>query len=292
MVKLKMPLLPVGFQHTVLIIAIFWAAACNNNQPLNKYRALYAQDSILLIQTRQDDSALKDYMSSFDRIQENLEQIKNREEIITLNDESKANYAPMIDIKAIDNLILRNHRELNGLQMRIRNDSQIAKGFTALIMHLSHEQKDRIMEMNALQNKLAKANAAYQEIAKQFNDSMQVIQGQNKTITTLTNNINVVYYIIGTLKTLEEKNIIESSGGFAGIGKSVILKPGIDARAFTKADLTKLKCIPIGNKIKKIVSVHPPDSYKVSGNENSDTLYIINSTSFWSECKFLVVAVK
>ncbi len=271
---------------------VFMLGACNNATVNNRYKTLFEQDSILILQTQQYDSAIKGYVSLFNKIQENLEQIKSREHIITLNDESKASYSPMIDIRAIDNLIIANHRELNTLQLKLKNDSGLFKGFDEMVTHLGREVREQAAEVNVLQQRLAKADTAYQEIAQQFNDSMSVIQGQNKTITALTKNLNMVYYLIGTMKQLEEKKIIEISGGFAGIGKNITLKPGFSYNTFLKSDLTELKVIPLGAKLKKMITVHPPASFTLTGNDNSDTIHIINAASFWSQSKCLVIAVK
>jgi hypothetical protein len=39
----------------------------------------------------------------------------------------------------------------------------------------------------------------------------------------------------------------------------------------------------------KLITVHPVESYHISGKKSADTLFIDNSADFWKASKYLVV---
>ncbi len=285
--------LRVWLQYLGLIFFVWILfTGCNNDSLLKKYQALHIQDSTIIMQTQQDDSAIRSYVNSFNKIQETLEQIKSREHVITLNGENKTSYNPIVDIKAIDNLIIKNHREFNNLQVSLKKSTMAITGFEAMVKNLKHQINEQDAEISALQNRLTKINAAYEEITEQFNDSIALLRDESKTIKSLTNNINTVYYIIGTLKYLKDKGVITGNAGVVGIGRNIQLKSGLDKTAFIKTDLNNINMLPLGARYKKLFTIHPPASYKIRGNDSGDTLYIGNKGSFWSESRYLVIAVK
>src|SRR5580692_10460782 len=80
--------------------------SCNNNQLVQQYKALHEHDSILALQTQADDSTIKGYINNMNEIQSNLDEIKSREKILTVQGENKTNGNAIEDIKAIDSLII------------------------------------------------------------------------------------------------------------------------------------------------------------------------------------------
>jgi len=90
---------------------------------------------------------------------------------------------------------------------------------------------------------------------------------------------------------IKDNNIITAEGGFIGIGKNKKLKQDFNDKFFTKIDITKTTQIPIPGKKPKIITNHPTESYKISGEGDSAILEIINANSFWKSSKYLVVVI-
>ncbi len=274
----------------VFLFFILSTVSCNNNQLSQQNKELHDQDSVLMVQTKQDDSAIKGYIHSMNEIQDNLDQIKSREKIISVKGEGATN--TVADIQAIDELILKNHKELNGLQARLKKMSNHDKEMEAMIARLTTQVSQQDSQILVLQTSLANTNDSYKKLNDQFNDSLVIIQNQNSKISTITGEMNTVYYAIGTIKELKENKVIDKSGGFAGIGRNTSVKPDFNSSYFTRADLTKLQVIPLNGKFKKLISTHPTDSYKISGNKTADSLWITNQEAFWKANRYLVIAVK
>lgn len=278
----------------LLGFAIALSSCNNNNQLVQQYKALHEQDSMLMLQTESDDSTIRGYMHNLNDIQNNLDEIKSREKILTVhgNAENKTGNIAIEDIKAINKLIIKSNREVAALHQEIKKMSVKDADMENTIVIMANELSEKDTEISALLSSLSKVNNSYREVTRQFNDSITVLQNQNARIAYLITGINTVYYAIGTEKELKNNKVITTSGGFAGIGKNTELTPDNNTSYFTKTDLTKLDVIPLKAKFKRLLTTHPAGSYKITGNKTADSLVITNQTSFWSENKYLVIAIK
>ncbi len=287
----RLNLLDLWIVNAIAITAIF--SSCNNNQLVQQYKTLHEHDSLLVMQTQADDSTIKGYINNLNDIQSNLDEIKSREKILTVSQgENKTGYSAIRDIKALDSLIIASNKNIAAMQAKIKKMNKKDAGMEAMIARMTSQIAAQDTQITVLQSSLAKVNDSYKQVTQQFNDSMVVLQSRNTNIENLTNTMNTVYYAVGTLKELKDNKVIDKTGGFIGIGRGAQLKPDFNGSYFTKTDLTKLTVIPLNAKFKKLLTTHPADSYKITGNKTSDSLWITDQSSFWKENKYLVVAVK
>jgi len=96
-----------------ILIALAFAA-CNSHEKeqLDKLKELRTQDSTLAAQAKDKDSLISSYINTMGDIQGNLDSLKLKEKIITMNSsESRSNpkSAIMDDIKSIDDAIIANN---------------------------------------------------------------------------------------------------------------------------------------------------------------------------------------
>jgi len=266
----------------------------NNDQLVQQYKALHEHDSVLAVKTQTDDSTIKGYISSMNEIQSNLDEIKAREKILSVQNgpEGINKNTAVADIKALDNLIIKSNKEIADLHARMKKMGIKNAGLETMVVHMTTQISEKDSEIAVLQNSLTMVNNSYAEVTHQFNDTMMVLQAREARIEDMTNTMNTVYYAIGTVKELKENKVITKTGGFIGIGKNTQLTPDKNTAYFTKTDLTKLSVIPLNAKFKKLLTTHPAESYKITGNKKADSLLITDASAFWSEDKFLVVAVK
>lgn len=287
----RLKLIRFRIVSAIAVVAIF--TSCNNNQLVQQYKALHEHDSLMVLQTQADDSTIKGYINSMNDIQSNLDEIKSREKILTVkSEENKSGNSAVRDIKMLDSLIIASNRNIAALHAKINKMNKKDAGMETMIARMTSQIAAQDTQINELQSNLAKSNESYKQVTQQFNDSLVVLQSRNTSITNLTNTMNTVYYAVGTLKELKDNKVIDKTGGFIGIGRNAQLKPDFNNDYFTKTDLTKLQVIPLNAKFKKLLTTHPADSYKITGNKTADSLWITNQSLFWKENKYLVVAVK
>src|ERR1700741_4005864 len=106
----------------LFISALVFIVACNNSQREQRLKDLSIQDSTLLEQARQKDSAITSYIHSMNMIQENLDSIKQKEKVLSIRSKEvkPATDNVIADIKAMDALILKDNRDIAQLQSRVR----------------------------------------------------------------------------------------------------------------------------------------------------------------------------
>lgn len=278
-----------------LIFAVMLAAivSCNTTttEEVQKIKNLAQADSMKAAQASQKDSLITSYLNDLNDIQENLDRIKEREKIITMNP-SEMNpddkQTVVAELKELDNWIVMNDRKMNGLELRLRRMDNKNSKLESLVSHLTQEVAEKDEEIEALQAKLSKASDSIKLITMRFDDSIVVIRKQRATISAL----NTVYYITGTMKQLQEKGVINRQGGFVGLGRVASLNGNADNSMFTKVNLNNLTGINLHGKFRRLITTHPDKAYEIITNGKTDSIAITMPSTFWSESKYLVVAIK
>ncbi len=101
--------------------------------------------------------------------------------------------------------------------------------------------------------------------------------------------LNTVYYVIGTKDELKEHSIIEG-GGF--LRKTKILPSDFDRNYMQRADRRTLTSLPLDSKKAKVLTNQPSDTYTIeSGANDMKTLVITSPDAFWQTSNIVVIQV-
>ncbi len=274
-----------------LVATLAIITACNNSTQVAKEKSLALNDSTLLAESQKKDSVISMYIDAMNQIQDNLDSIKSKEKILTVNQSGESlGQGVVSDVKTLDRLILKNNRKIYHLELKLHKMNKKDAGLEKMLAHLTKELAEKNTEIEVLQEKLARANNSLQNLTIRFNDSVTVINRQRAEINAMRTEVNTVYYTFGTLKELRNKGLVDKKGGILGIGRTAELNPEANYTKFTKADLTTLHTVVLNSKFAKLITTHPLNSYRVS--TNADTLVITDPASFWSESKFMVILIK
>ena len=278
----------------LILVAMIAMASCNNsarNEELLKIKNLAEADSLKACTADQKDSLITSYLNDLSDIQENLDRIKEREKIITMNsDESNSGdkQSVVAEVKELDDWIVANDKKMNELQAKLGKMDKNNNKLESLVAHLTQETEEKDAEIASLQARLGRADDSLKYITARFNDSIVVIKKQRSQMVEM----NTVYYATGTMKQLREKGIIDKEGGFIGLGRVSELNPQLNNAVFVKANLTDLKGISLHGKFRRFITTHPNTAYRVISNPKADSIAITTPTAFWSESKYMVIAVK
>jgi DNA repair exonuclease SbcCD ATPase subunit len=117
------------------------------------------------------------------------------------------------------------------------------------------------------------------------------------TVSTMTMEGNKAYYIIGTKKDLLAKGILSKTGGFLGLGKSIVPSRSLSEQDFTQIDRMKDSTIafPSAEKKYEIVSRQDPKFLATAPDKNHElgqSLKVASPEQFWASSKFLIVVEK
>jgi flagellar biosynthesis GTPase FlhF len=233
--------------------------------------------------------AMNEFIKSFNEIQANLNEIKEKQKIISTKSEGvefKNNNKDQIisDIQSIYDLLDKNKKQASNLSKKLKNSNLQADEIRLAVSNLTNQVNDKENEITKLKSNLEKLHIDFANLKIRYYDEVE--ESNMKT-----EKLNTAYYLIGSNKDLTEKGVITKSGGFIGLGKVAQLNQSLNKNYFTKIDVTQTSEIPIhGDKV-KLVSIHPADSYKlIEGSASIDKIVILNQEKFWSVSKYLIIA--
>jgi archaellum component FlaC len=248
----------------------------------------------------QKDSVLVILVQSINAINDNLEQVKVKQGIVTLNVrgdfETGATQRENIisNIQLINELMDENRSHLAALKKRVgaltrelEEAGMKMEEFEKMIATLAQTIENKDQEIYALKNDLASLNISMDSLVLAYNDKSRIADIQEEKI-------NTAYYCFGTFKELKEKGVLTKEGGFIGIGRTEKLMEDFNRKYFTSIDITQTDEIDLYVDRVKMVTTHPAGSYKYIPTEDGKVkaLIIMEPVEFWSVSKYLVMMVE
>ena len=284
----------------LLVIAILsvFVTACTDVKETKEYKVLQAErDSLTQVSSLQKDNIYA-YLKDFNSIQENLQEIKKKENIINLNTnnpEELADKKEQInnDINSIYQLIQDNKEKIKSLNRKLRKSGIKNKEFKKMIAILNQQISEKNEEIQFLNTKLNDMDIQVKELTADLLDSRIENSKQNEVINEQEQKLATAYYVVGTQKELIASGIITKEGGFIGIGRSTKLDENIDVEKFTKINIKEFSEVDLYAKKAKLITTHLQGSYEWIGDDKKVDKLIIKSTEdFWKASKFLVIEVQ
>ena len=277
----------------LLIIPVFFACG---RAAEKKAQDLQSKTDSLMGQTMQKDEAINEFIRSINDIQGTLDTIKQKENIINLTTdhggELQVSAKDQIknDIQSIYSLMQKNKESLNALTKKLKNSNMKVTELNKMVERLNKDIADKAAQIEDLRTKLAKISAAFNTanlvidtLSRTVKDQGSQLNKQSQTIAAQDEAMHTAYYVIGAKKELIKNKIIKSGEILSDFDKAL----------FTKVDVRKVTELPILSKIAKILSNHPSNSYKFTGDKKViQSLQILDYKAFWSNSKYLVIVVE
>lgn len=283
----------------IAIALIVFATSCGNKQETDKLKA----DNLSLSgQVTQKDTLLNNALTSISEIEENLDLIKQKQNVIsvtTKQGELSRDVKDRIkdDIAQINELLEQNRKtiaNLQGTSKKLKTANVKIESLEKIIAQLTQQNGEKDAEIVQLKEQLVKLNFQVAELSSRVDTLSKSKRVLEENVTARTNELNTAYFVIGSQKELEQKAVINRMGGFIGIGKTATVNSNVNLDAFTKVDIRNFEGVEIGHKNVKILSTHPADSYvlKVDSKNFCSGIEITNSKKFWQSSKYLVITYK
>lgn len=280
-------------KYLFLLLALPLLFSCGDNGKSEIARIKDSLNSVnggLKGEVGQKDSTIDSFIKGFNDIQDNLDQIKEKEKIVTKSSKDgdvKSREGQIVeDIQSIYNLLAQNKKRIAGLSANLKNSNVKNTELQKMIDHLTKSIEDKDIEIGDLKSQLEKLNVELSSVQTNLQETSQASDAK-------TEKLNTAYYAFGTAKELVKQNVLTKEGGFIGIGKTAKLKDGFNQSYFTKVDITTLKEVPLAAKKARLVTSHSSSSYKFEGTQGKkiEKLVITDSEVFWSESKYLVIVI-
>lgn len=267
-----------------------------------EFKQLKAKADSLEGMTKVKDNSITDFIVAYNKIQNNLNNIKEKEKIISVNSksspESKEEMAAKIneDIQSIYNLVGENKKQIAVLNRKLKKSGGRVKELEKMIAHLNAQITEKDAEIENLKTSLEKMHiqvtameAKIDTLLAESDEKSKEIDSKSKEIDQKTEELNTAFYAYGKEKELVNQNVL-AKGGF--MSKSQKLADNFNKDYFTKINIQKVKAIPLFSKKARVVTAHPSSSYKITGQNKADSLIITNSTEFWGTTKYCVIVVE
>ena len=290
-------------KYAILILLVLGLASCHNYKK-DAERLQTKVDSLQTL-TVKKDSTIDVFLNDFSEIQSNLDSIKKMEALLNVPGQSErvlnANQKEKIlsDIATINGLLKDNKEMIANLKRRLNNSNLKTGKLQSMINEMeqttknleeSVKQKDARIEQ--LSTKVQMQNENINQLNEQITQMEEHTALQMDSLRLQEAELNKAYYTVGTVNELKDKGIVEKEGGILGIGSTPVVREDFARDNFTQVDIRDFDYLPLNAKKADVISVHPVDSYHISGDNRADTLFVDNHEKFWSASKYLVVVTK
>jgi len=257
------------------------------------------QQSMFKKQLNTRDSTISDWLQTFDQIESDLGQIKQKQDILSVksNDTefTKARRDKILeDITMLNTLIDNNKKKIADLTAKLNNSGASVKGLQAKIASYEGILKKYEADLSALKDTLSKKEFEIKDLNQKIEVKDAAIAQKDETINNQTNSMNTAYLVSGTYKELKEKGIVSREGGFLGLGKTGVIAGNVSNDKFSVVDIRNVKTIDVNARAAKLITRHPSNSYTMvkEGDKNMISRIEINDPdNFWKLSKYAVVEV-
>lgn len=260
-------------------------------------RLLLERDSLAgLVST--DVAQINQFISDMNDIQENLNRIKEAENIVTVNSSNpeqalSAKERINEDMQLIYDLLQQNKKTIEDLKRKLKKSNSRIAELEKMLAFLEQQINAKDAEIAELRTRLEQMSIKVEILTANIDSLNRESAYKQEVISQKTEELNTAFYVIGSKKELTQNQIITKEGGFVGIGKIEKLRDDFNKDYFTKVDITQVSEIPISANKAKILTSHPTASYRIEQNNKSvDKIVIIDKKSFWSVSKYLVILVE
>lgn len=268
----------------ILIIALAFAA-CNNGA---KQSNLQDSNDSLRTALSQKDAEMQELIAAITTIEEGFKKINEMQGRIAVGgpgSEISYNETLASNIAYITETLARNKAEIERLKQELAGKNRAAKEIRALVGNLEKELGQKGQELAALQKLLAEKDIHIGELDNIINELMQENTGQQLQLIEQEQELNRVWYAIGTKSELKEQNILKSG--------DVMRESDVNLKYFTTADKRELTTIDTQAKRAKLLTSHPDGSYTLERNANKKYVLTITAPdAFWSVSRYLVIQVR
>jgi len=275
----------------LLLIAPLFLAACNEEPKTDpRVDSLNKVNAGLNDQVGDQDSTIQAYLKAFNDIQDNLDEIKKKEKIVSdqaaSGDVKNQQDQIKADIQAMYDLMAANKQKMASMNKKLKGNSKEIEELKRMSERLEMQLAEKDNEIAGLRGQLERLNVELSSLTMNY-------QNLETESTAKTEKLNTAYYAFGTSKELQRQGVLDKTGGFIGIGKAEKLKDDFNKNYFTRVDIMRDNEISLGGAKKpRMVTSHPKSSYRLEGTEDKiEKIVITDPEAFWSSSKYLVVIV-
>ncbi len=290
-------------KYFILFFAVLFLYSCENH----KQQAEQLEQKVDSLQavTAERDATIEIFREDFSAIQASLDSIRRLERMMPESGESESRLSGnqrnqiVNDIISINSLLEENQELIASMKRRLSTSNVQSTKLQAMIEDLEEQSNELQQNLQARDTEVGELSQMVKEqrenidmLQQQVTEATEYSALQMDTLNMRTTALNRAYYTVGSISELKDEGIVERQGGILGIGSTPVLRSDFAREQFTPVDIREIEFIPLESKKAELISVHPGESYRISGDNQADTLFIEDPNLFWTATKFLIVAVR
>ncbi len=269
----------------ILILAIASLITACNNGPSRKQ--LQESNEALKTELNEKDAVLAELINTMNSIDEGFKKINEMQGRINLTTPTAEDNHGSIErnIEYITNTLKKNKEEIENLKKQLLNSKSASKELKTMVAKLEEKLGEKSLELAGLQKALADKNIYISTLDSIIIDLTRANTGQELQLIAQEEELNSVWYAIGTKSELKGENILSNG--------DVMREKDVNYKYFTKADKRELKEINTHAKRAKLLTNHPDGSYTLQRNQEKQYILTIeNPDTFWSTSRYLIIQVR
>jgi predicted nucleic acid-binding Zn-ribbon protein len=290
-------------RNIITIALIFALFSCKQESKTNSTGTDHSSaiDSLQMLSIEKDRQ-MNSLAAALLEIDDNLQKIKEKEHLITLNVANNENGGEALedrinrDIQVIYDLMLQNKEQISQLEKQLKQSGSNSTNLSKLVKRLNAQLKDKTVEIIQLQRqlesqslKIADLNFTIEGLQTVVDSLEGVKYATQQELDETVEKLYRAHYVFGTKKELKNEGIL-SSDGF--LSKKKLLSEGYSEDYFSTIDYRELDSLNVYMPKAKLLSNHPVSSYSLeAGNDNAMILKISDKENFWSMTRYMVIQV-
>lgn len=246
------------------------------------------------------DSTLNDWLQTFTQIENDLNVLKQKENLITINNSDNVEFTStrkeqiLNDIKSISMRLDENRKKLASLSVQLKNSGREIKGLQEMIAGLEVKLQEHQTQIASLTTTVNERDIEIGELNILASDLKTAVIEKEELISSQVAEMNKAYFAAGSFRDLKELGIVSKDGGFLGLGRTESIVNNITDSLFSQIDISQLKYIPVNSRDAKLITEHPTSSYEFvrESDDKIAHIEIKDPEQFWKISRYAVVELK
>ena len=244
------------------------------------------------------DSILDAIGITFQAIDSNMKEMRvvENEIMIQMNEKIRDKDAIRNNVEKMRSIMELNQNYISSLEENLGASAETSAMLFSIVGSMEEKIEMNNLRMAHLNHDLGSLGSDFKDMFDEYmqaevermvlQENLQMMEGNltemEQQMSALKENLNTVYFAMGTKRELISSGVLEKGGLLKAGG----VNEDMDRSAFEEIDKREFDRLKIGAKA-KLITEHPSESHRIIGGE----LFVDDKEMFWSISKFLIVVV-
>ncbi len=267
----------------VAICAFFYA--CSNQKGHDEAAVQDAPDSVE-VTDQLEKRDVDNMVNIINTISEVVDSIQLQENMIFSIEEGTPKGQVVEKLRVFKELLAKKQTIINKLSVQNGENKKALANLQKMVDFMKVELEAKNKKITQLEKLVEKKDVSISSLRYNLDVAQKESDYLKNQNYEQDQELNAVYYIIGTKSELKEKGMMK--GGF--LSKKRTDYTSLNKKDFNKKDKRWFKELTIDSKKPKLITEKPKGSYTLTSNgDGTSTLKIVDEKAFWNASAFLII---